>query len=229
MLSLLLLITAIGCGMLGKRTCGSDIEWVDFLKINSITYNQNHDGTKEVSAEQLGEKVGEIKYMLNGHACTNYKSANGDAAFLSIGTDVYALKGYNSNFRVVANNRVYEVSDNPNAKTIGDLMDIEGKVKAVGLESGRDGSLIGYFSQDAAMDFSKEILPLPLVGFNEVYKKIKNETGIFLRLFLKDGTSFRMVYYPDANAFANGGALGTHKLKLLVTSQRADIKAAAGL
>lgn len=47
-----------------------------------------------------------------------------------------------------------------------------------------------------------ELLPLRYVSFDEVYKKSKHETGIFLRVHLQDGTSFRMVYYPKANAFS---------------------------
>lgn len=73
-----------------------------------------------------------------------------------------------------------------------------------------------------------ELLPLRYVGFDEVYKKSKHETGIFLRVHLQDGTSFRMVYYPKANAFS-AGAFGTEKIQSLIVSQRKEIKAAAGL
>ncbi|QJD84977.1 hypothetical protein [Cohnella herbarum] len=227
-LVLILMIVAASCSTLGKGSCNSDNEWADFLIINNITYYQNNDGTMAVTAEQLGDTVGKISYMLNDHACTGHVSKNGDAAFLPIGTVVYALKGYKSEFRVVANNKVYEVNDNPNAATVGDLMDIEGKVEIVSLESGQDGRLIGNFSQDASSDFISELLPLPYVGFDAVYETIKHEAGIFLRVHLQDGTSFRMVYYPKANGFS-AGAFGTEKLKLLIMSQRQQIKAAAGL
>lgn len=60
------------------------------------------------------------------------------------------------------------------------------------------------------------------------YTRIKHEAGIILRVHLQDGTSFRMVYYPKANVFS-AGAFGTEKLKLLIMSQRQQIKAAAGL
>jgi hypothetical protein len=208
--------------------CMAIIEWVDFLMIYNIKYYQNYDGTKAVSAEQLGDKVGEVSYMLNEHACTGHVAKNGDAAFLPIGTVIYALKGYKSEFRVVADNKIYEVKENPDAETMGDLMDIEGKVKIVSLESGQDGSPIGNFSQEASSEFISELLPLPYVGFDAVYEKTKHEAGIFLRVHLQDGTSFRLVYYPKANGFT-AGAFGTEKLKLLIMSQRAQIKAAAGL
>lgn len=225
---LIFMIITASCGTLGIGPCNAVNEWVDFLKINNVTYSQNFDGTKAVTAEKIGEEVGKVSFMLNEHVCTDYVAKNGDAAFLPIGTVVYALKGYKSEFRVVANNKVYEVNENPNAATIGDLIDIEGKVEKVSLESGQDGSPIGNFGQEASSEFISELLPLAYVGFDAVYEKTKHEAGIFLRVHLQDGTSFRMVYYPKANGFT-AGAFGTEKLKLLIMSQREQIKAAAGL
>ncbi|MBT2292926.1 hypothetical protein J7E73_28190 [Paenibacillus albidus] len=208
--------------------CGAVIEWVDFLMINDIKYYQNYDGTKEVPAEQRGDMVGEVSYMLNEHACTNHVTQNGDAAFLPIGTEIYALKGYTPEFRVEAGGKIYEVKDNPMAATMEELFDINGKVQKVSLESGMDGSLIGDFSEAASDAFIHELLPLPYVGFDKVYEQARFETGVFLRVTLQDDTSFRMIYYPKANAFT-AGAFGTESLKELIMTQRAQIKAAAGL
>ncbi|WP_210436969.1 hypothetical protein [Paenibacillus xylanexedens] len=245
---LFVLVIIVGCGTSNKgeitskpqetitkevskestKRCPGTLEWIDFLMIYNVTYFQNNEGTKEVPAEQIGDRVGEVSYMLNEHACADHVTENGDAAYLPIGTVIYELKGYKSHYRVVANNKVYEAKENPNAKTMGDLMDIEDKVEKVSLESGNDGSPIGDFPQEAASEFMNELLPLRYVGFDEVYKKSKHETGIFLRVHLQDGTSFRMVYYPKANAFS-AGAFGTAKLQSLIVSQRKEIKAAAGL
>ncbi|WP_174818664.1 hypothetical protein [Paenibacillus illinoisensis] len=209
-----------------KKPCPGVIEWIDFVMIDGILYFHNND--QAVPAENIGERIGEVSYMLNEHACADHVTANGDAAFLPIGTDIYELKGYKSHFRVVADHKMYQVNENPNAKTMGGLLDIEGKVKKVSLESGNDGSVIGDFPQEIATEFVNELLPLTYVGFDEVYQKAKHETGIFLRVHLQDGTSFRMVYYPKANAFS-AGAFGTEKLGTLITSQRKQLKAAAGL
>jgi hypothetical protein len=245
---LLFLIVASSCGTMDKgevtpqsqvtetepvmekatEPCMAKIEWVDFLMINNIKYYQNYDGTKAVTEEQLGDQVGEVSNMLNDHACTDHVEKNGDAAFLPIGTVVFALQGYKSEFRVVANNKIYEVNDNSNAATMGELLDIDGKVEKISLESAEDGSPIGDFSKEASVEFIHELMTLPNVGFNAVYEKTKNEAGIFLRVHLQDGTSFRMVYYPKANGFT-AGAFGTEKLKVLITSQREQVKAAAGL
>lgn len=245
---LLFLMIASSCGTMDKRgvtpksqvaeteqvlekatePCMAKIEWVDFLMINNIKFYQNYDGTKAVTEEQLGDQVGEVSYMLNDNACMDHVEKNGDAAFLPIGTVVYALEGYKSEFRVVANHKIYEVKENSNAATMGELLDIDGKVEKISLESAEDGSPIGDFSKEVSLEFVRELLTLPNVGFNAVYEKTKNQAGIFLRVHLQDGTSFRMVYYPKANGFT-AGAFGTEKLKVLIMSHREQVKAAAGL
>ncbi|MGZ9586588.1 hypothetical protein [Paenibacillus marinisediminis] len=229
---LLFILALVGCSEAQKGTesngCRAVIDWIDFLMINDIKYHQKYDGTKAITTEQLGNKVGEVAYMLDDHACTDYVSKNGDAAYLPVGTVIYELKGYKSEFRVVADNKIYEVAHNPNAKTVGELLDIEGKVAKVALESGNDGSPIGDFSEKASSEFVRELLPLSYVGYNAVYEKIKHESGVFLRVHLEDGTSFRMVYYPKANAFS-AGAFGTERLNELIMEQRKQIKAAAGM
>lgn len=230
----LVLMLLVGCNTAekgqetSKPACKEVVDWVDFMIINQITYVRNSDETVVIKPEQVGNKVGEVTYTLSGHACSDHVSQNGDAAFLPIGTEVRELKGYHSQFRVVAGGKIYQVNENPNASTLGDLLDIEGKVQKVSLESGIDGSMIGDFSKDAATEFVSELIPLKYVGFDEVYKKAKHESGVFLRVYLQDGTSFRMVFYPKANAFTDG-AFGTEKLKRLIMSQRQQIKAAAGM
>ena len=236
LVALLLLIPVIlavltGCNVGGKLsewigTCGIETEWVDFLMVNDIHYDRM-EGAPSVSDERLDDEVGKVKYTMEDHPCSYHKARNGDAAYLPAGTAVYALKGYKPSFRVVADHKIYQVDDNPNAETIGDLLDIEGKVAKVSLESGYDGSPIGDFTAESSERFVRELLPLRYVGFEEVYKQTAHESGVFLRVHLQDGTSLRMLFYPEANAFAH--AFGTESLKTLIMSERARIKSAAGM
>jgi hypothetical protein len=232
--SLLVLFTVVlaGCFQEVKvakhNECMVSIDWVDFLVINDVEYQQNYEATREATTKQLGDKVGGVAFTLDGNVCGNHRAKNGDAAYLPVGTPVYELKGYKPEFRVVADNKIYEVDNNPNAKTVRELLDIEGKVKKVALESGYDGSHIGDFSAEASSEFIRELLLLPYVGFDVVYEKTRHESGVFLRVHLEDGTSFRMVYYPKANAFS-AGSFGTDRLNELIMDQRKRIKAAAGM
>lgn len=229
-----MLVTALsGCNAGGRLsewlgTCGAELEWVDFLIVDDINYDRNDEATNRLTDEQIGDKVGKVKYTLDDHPCSYHKGdRNGDASYLSAGTVVYALKGYKPEFRVVADHKVYEASENPRAETLGDLLDIEGKVTKVNLESGIDGSAIGDFTAESSEQFVRELLPLRYVDFEEANKQTAYEYGVFLRVHLQDGTSLRMVFYPIANAFTH--ALGTENLKTLIMSERARIKAAAGM
>ncbi|RUS45968.1 hypothetical protein [Cohnella sp. AR92] len=226
----LILALLAGCGKapFGSGGCGADIDWIDFVKLNDITYNQLSVNSDKADDSQLGKKIGEVRYTLNNHACTDHKSKNGDASYLAVGTPIYEAKGYAATFRVVADHKVYQANGNPHAKTVADLWDIRSRVDRVSLESGYDGSPIGDFKPEAASSLIDAVLELQYVGFEEVYPKIQHESGVFLRIHLKDGTSFRAVYYPKAQAFSAGFFVPAVTGDLIM-SERSRIKAAAGL
>ncbi|MFB4162831.1 hypothetical protein ACE1TI_03090 [Alteribacillus sp. JSM 102045] len=79
--------------------------------------------------------MGEVEYQMADNACSNHKMSNGDAAFLPVGIKIYKMKGYDPDFRVIAEDKVYQVEENPEARTIADLYDIEGKVDKISMES----------------------------------------------------------------------------------------------
>ena len=118
------------------------IDWVDVLKINDIQYSALWNESIPVEENMKGDVVGEVSYQMDGNACSNHQMQNGDAAFLEVGTEVFEFIGYDSDFRVIANDMIYEVNENEKAQTIGDLYDIEGKVVGMSLRSYFDGSFI---------------------------------------------------------------------------------------
>ncbi|MFM9278278.1 hypothetical protein [Paenibacillus jiagnxiensis] len=210
-----------------SKPCGV-AEWVDFLMINDIKYVHSPEDGPDVNEKQLGDEVGRVGYTLNENACSDHVSRNGDAAYIPAGTTIYAMKGYKPEFRVIADNKLYQASENVNAATLGDLLDIEGRMAKVSLESGRDGSAIGDFSGEASEQFVRQLLALPYVGWDAVYNKTRHESGVFLRVHLQDGTSLRLVFYPKGNGFT-AGAFGTESLQELIMTERARIKAAVGM
>jgi hypothetical protein len=194
------------------------VDWADILMINDLKYSA-HNGT-EVSADQQGEAVGEVSFMMSGHACSNHQTSNGDAAFLPVGTEIYALKGYKPEFRVMAGGKIYQVLQNAAAETLGDLYDIEGKVERISINSIEDGHVVRYFDEAAVALFMEEMLQLKQVDFDVIYEKTKevHDSGrIFLEFHLTDGTTFGNSYYYAANALSQ--AFGTERLKEIVLSQ----------
>jgi hypothetical protein len=199
------------------------ISWVDVLKVNDIVYTGDDEGFSDINNLNKGNKIGEVNYMLADNACSNHKLRNGDAAFLPIGTEIYELAGYNTDFRVMANEKIYQVNENKNAETISDLYDIEGKVEKISLESTYDGSHISDFNPKQTEGFIEDFLSLEYVGFDKIYKEIKNDSNTFLRIHLNDGSSFRVSYWLEANAL-NPGSFGTEKMKGIVLEQKAKLE-----
>ncbi|MDO3408268.1 hypothetical protein QWJ34_00655 [Saccharibacillus sp. CPCC 101409] len=191
--------------------CMAILEWIDVLMLNDMTYTSLDNPDTEVPEEWIGEPIGKTEYNLSESACTDHVTQNGDAAYLPVGTKVYALKGYDPDFRVLADGRIYQVHDNPRAETIGDLYDIEGKVLKLSRESGNDGSPMWDFSPEDTEAFISDMLPLKYVGSDEIYKNNPPEYRIFLRIHLEDGTSLRISYGPKNNTL-NPGAYGTERM-----------------
>lgn len=217
----ILSVTALsGCSLplAEERGCPPEtmIEWIDTVNINDVQYEVLEFGNYKVEENNLGEVLGEVTYKMAGTACTDHKTQNGDAAFLEVGTEIYEFEGYKSDFRVVADGKAYEVMENDQAKTIGNLYDIEGKVQGMSLRSSYDGSYVMDLKEEHWKKFIEEFLALEYVGFDEIYEKIGNEEGTFLEIHLKDGSSVRINYWTEANVL-NPGAIGNQEMQEIIT------------
>ncbi|GKV64989.1 MULTISPECIES: hypothetical protein [unclassified Sporosarcina] len=203
-IALTLLLAGCSGGQLSNplpSPLNSAIDWVDFVKWNDTTYSANFETNERNLDWETGEEIGKVKYMLNGHAGANHKSKNGDAAYLPKGTQLYEIKGYDPAFRIFADGKVYEVSDAGNFGTIGDFLDIEGKVKRVILQSEEDLSLVGEFSEEHAAEFIKELLTLP---YKEEYELFEGKR-VFFGIELEDGSMTRSLYWPATGYITYGG------------------------
>lgn len=90
------------------------IDWVDFVQLGGIQYLADPNATtRSVPAEQLGPVVGRVECRLSDLKYDGLPgpAADGDAAFLAIGTQVRSIRGYAPTCRVAARidgaNRVY--------------------------------------------------------------------------------------------------------------------------
>ncbi|MCP1161086.1 hypothetical protein [Bacillus infantis] len=223
LISIIVIFILAACSNIGsiESDCPPNavIEWVDVLMVNGIKYEGGDEGLSEGEAPEKGKKIGEVTYTLADNACLGHKLKNGDAAFLPVGTEIYEIAGYRSDFRVLADNQVYQVSENNKAKILSDLLDIKGKVAKMSLESDYDGSHISDFTEKETTEFIGDFLSLEYVGFNKVFKKIKGDRRVFLRIHLKDGSSFGIGYWLDENVL-NVGAVGTERMKEIVMDRK---------
>ncbi|OWA34126.1 hypothetical protein B9G55_17540 [Saccharibacillus sp. O16] len=200
-----------------RTECMPTIEYMDALMLGDIHYvnYRSMNDPVELPPEAIGEIIDTVAYAMSDDACTDFVMQSRDATFLPAGTPIHKLRDYDTDFRVYADGRIYETSDNPHAKTVGDLYDIEGKVKSLDRISGNDHSFMWSYSQEDTEAFVSDLLKLEYVGFDEIHKNNPPEYKTSLRLQLKDGTSIKLPYLPKANALVMG-AYGTERMREIV-------------
>lgn len=90
------------------------VDWVDLVQLHGVQYISGLDGTiSAVASNQLGPVVGRVQCQLSvlKFQAEPGQAVNGDAAFIEIGAEVHAIRGYEPSCRVAASvegvNRVY--------------------------------------------------------------------------------------------------------------------------
>jgi hypothetical protein len=130
--------------------CGGStvqIDYVDFVQLGGITYVASGGpapGAHQLPESDLGAVYGQVKTKLSGSQDPNHQLKGGDSAFVSPGTQVYRVNGYRPTFRLAARHDgrlfLYEADTNPAARFGADLLDLEGKVGYIGINSPTDGT-----------------------------------------------------------------------------------------
>jgi hypothetical protein len=92
---ILFLIFASGCSNSSKSPFvgQAKIDWVDFIKMNGHSYEGIYTGTLS-EPSLVGREIGTVKFRVSENVTNpNYKTKDGDAAFLEKGTKIYEVKG----------------------------------------------------------------------------------------------------------------------------------------
>lgn len=187
--------------------CGKNviIDWVDFIKINDISYESHFSSlARELTEDDLDDKYSEIRFKVSDNVrSTKYKIKNGDAAFLDKGTVIYTVKGYDPSFRLAAKRNgkiiLYQSYNNPNAKNGSDYLDIGGKVRYIGINSDYDGTteLAKIEDPNVVQQLVNILLTSPIVE----PAKINYEGSRYMLVFyLNDGTTVEQMYWLDMNS-----------------------------
>jgi hypothetical protein len=167
------------------------IYWAPLFQFDGIKYVQNwntDEGT--LTSEDLKEFY-RVAFKVDGQAGPGYRIQNGDATLLLPGTPVYAVKGYDSAFRLatVEDGRVslYEANTNPKARIGADLLDIRGKVTAINILSEDDAeTILGTIEEERSIKwFVDAILASPVRRWHHH----REGRRYFLGFQLADGTS----------------------------------------
>ncbi len=191
----------------------SAADWANFMVFDGITYYGRHGfgyralpGESEVTEADLGEMLYRIAFKVGDRAGPGYHSGDGDAAGLLVGTLVYAVKGYSPRFRLAAAQRgqltLFEASLDPDARTGADLLDIEGKVRAVAFYDAEELSreLASVDAPEAVSDIVSMVLAAPVdQGLRDTVV-----ASYVVGFWLEDGTAVTRRYWPGSGLLERG-------------------------
>ena len=182
-----------------------EIDWVNFIRFSGITYVASEHSVEE---RLLGPVFAEVEFRLSGNVKSRgYRSKDGDAAFVNSGSPVYTVKGYQPEFRLAARDlrgelMLYEAFTNPRAETGGDLLDIDGKVRYMGVNSEEDGTtelaaIRNAEQVDALVDM---VVEAPVEGVNWSCEG----STYFLDFHLNDSTVVTRGYCGSSGLLSRG-------------------------
>ena len=184
------------------------IDWVPFVKVDGVSY-QSAMPEMTVDESALGDTVSTVRCRLDGVVGDpEYKSRDGDAAFLPAGTELREVLGYRTDFRLAAKDgatwTIYESYNRPNVETGEDMLDLRGKVAAIDLVEGYYGRDIEQTvsAPEAVAAIVDAILAAPVVPEDERDEAMGAEAPMFIRFDLLDGTSVQRAWHVEAGIFA---------------------------
>ncbi|WP_339311131.1 hypothetical protein [Paenibacillus sp. FSL M7-0896] len=218
------LLTALALtGCTGKilpvKCIGVDANYASILQWDGVMYYD--DTGPDPAPLGKGKEIGKITYSKSEQECPRAGLQDGDATTLKTGTPLYEVEGYKTSARLWAGDRLYEARNNPDANTLNDLLDIEGKIQTVRFVSGNDGSYLMDFTPEANAVFIREFPKLEYLPFEQLYKQTKGWVGdkYWLEIEMTDGSSIGITYNTLSPSF-NPSAYATPELAELVEQQR---------
>lgn len=204
-----------GAGSPSERECkvgggNAVIDYVDFVKLGGTMFTHNYPQKNRISEVDLGEPIGEVLCKLSDVVTDpNYQPQNGDAGYIEPGTTIYAVKGYDPSFRVAAQGMerrgltLYEADTVPDAKVGRDLLDIEGKVRYIGINSHSDGTT--EVARIDALDEVERLVAMVLEAPVQQDNEIPGEKGeVIIEFHLEDGTSVLRNFFPKGPMMMRG-------------------------
>ena len=185
------------------------IDWVNFVKFEGIMYNG--DGAHgPLDKSDLGPVFDETRCEISDNVTDpEYDTRDGDAAYLSPGTPLYEVKGYDPSFRLAAKWRgewvLYEADTAPGAERGSDLLDIEGKVRFITVNSPKDAeTVLGEIRDEAEVE---ELVEMVLDSPVDQSRQANNEDmrrQLFVEFHLEDGTSVNRALFPATEVLSRG-------------------------
>jgi hypothetical protein len=132
-----------GCRKLVRQDAA---DYLTFVKLNQITYTTDRPVVGRTLGEgDLGPVHATVRCSLREKLDpTRGEPRDGDAAYLDAGSPLYQVRGYRLSFRLAARQDgrlvLFEADTNPGARIGRELLDLEGKVRRIGINSRAAGT-----------------------------------------------------------------------------------------
>jgi hypothetical protein len=190
-------LSATHCPSSRKLLPQGAADYIDFVQVGGITY---HAATRPESGQalrdgDLGTQVAVVRCKLAEHIVEDpaQRYLDGDAAYLDKGTVLYAVNGYRPGFRLAARRDgelvLFEAAENPRARTWGDLLDVAGKVRWIGINDGSNRP------RAAIRDRQQVARLVDLLLGSPIGKQVAcADDGVFLAFHLDDQTATTLAY-----------------------------------
>jgi hypothetical protein len=131
-----------GCRKLVRQDAA---DYVNFVKLNGIIYTDLPVVGRTLGDGDLGPVHAKVRCSLREKMDpTRGEPQDGDAAYLEAGSPLYQVRDYRPSFRLAARKDgrlvIFEADTNPRARAGRDLLDLEGKVRRISINSRADGT-----------------------------------------------------------------------------------------
>ncbi|MDQ3855619.1 MAG: hypothetical protein M3281_04405 [Chloroflexota bacterium] len=183
-------------------------DWIDFVTLDGIQYVRTTPAPgRELRWEDLGPVHATVRFKLHSNVHdVSYRPGDGDAAFLEAGTRLYRVRGFRPEFRLAACREhdliLYEADTNPRARVGQDLLDLGGKVRYIGVNSGEDGMTeLGAVRGREASRLVEMVLKAPVA---QNRRSNARSEQYFIAFHLVDGTVVSRAYWPGTGELWRG-------------------------
>jgi len=184
-------------------------DYVNFVKLNGITYTADRPVVgRMLGAGDLGPVYARVRCSLREKMDpTRGEPQDGDAAYLEAGSPLYQVGGYRPTFRLAAHQDgrlvLFEADTNPRARVGRDLLDLEGKVRRISINSRAHGTTeLGVISDPTQVESLVRVL---LAGPVDQRVQPAGEQPVWLLAFhLRNGTATVRAYDPAQRRVERG-------------------------
>ena len=184
-------------------------DYRNFVKLNGITDTADRRVVgRTLGDSDLGPVYARVRCSLRDKMDpTGGEPQDGDAAYLEAGSPLYLVRGYRPTFRLAARRDgrliLFEADTNPRARVGRDLLDLEGKVRRISINSRADGR-----SELGAITDPKQVAAMVrMLHGGPVDQRMQPTSEQHVRLVafhLRDGTATVRTYDPAERRVERG-------------------------